>query len=67
MITEHALTVKEEMTASQLEYLVKKANKLGKLGRDVVRVYSQEDGEGKHIYFECEGIKPCSWKEVPLC
>lgn len=57
MINEHALTVKNEITAADLEYLVKKANKIGKQGREIVRVYSQEDGEGKHIYFECDALR----------
>jgi Holliday junction resolvase RusA-like endonuclease len=57
MINEHALTINHEITAADLEYLVKKANKIGKQGREIVRVYSQEDGEGKHIYFECDALK----------
>lgn len=57
MINEHAITIKEHVTAADLEYLVKKANKIGKQGRDIVRVYSQEDSEGRHIYFECEALK----------
>jgi hypothetical protein len=57
MITEHARTVQESITASDLEYLVKRANQLGKLDRQIVRVFMQEDAEGKHIYFECESPK----------
>lgn len=57
MINEHAITVKGEVTMADLDYLVKKANKIGKQGREIVRVYMQEDGEGKHIYFECEALK----------
>jgi|GEM_PF-5387696 len=57
MINEHAITIKNEISASDLEYIIKKANKLGKQGREITRVYSQEDGEGKHIYFECEAMK----------
>lgn len=55
MINEHALTVKCEIKVEDLDYMVKKANRLGRLSREVVRVYSQEDNEGKHIYFEVEG------------
>jgi len=57
MINEHAITIKENITPADLEYLVKKANKIGKQGREVIRVYSQEDAEGRHIYFECEALK----------
>lgn len=45
-----------------LEYLVKKANRLGKCGRDIVHVYQQEDAEGFHVYFEVTG-KPAEKKE----
>lgn len=57
MINEHALTVKAEITMEDLDYLVKKANRLGRSGREIVRVYSQEDNEGKHVYYEVEGMK----------
>ena len=58
MIHEHAITVKGELTPENLEYIVMKANRLGKSGRSIYRVYSQEDGEGKHIYFETEAMLP---------
>lgn len=61
MINEHAITIKGEITPQDLEYLIKKANKIGKQGREIVRVYSQEDGEGKHIYFECDAMKARSY------
>ena len=57
MINEHAITVKGEVTLEELNYLVKKANRLGNQGRTIVRVYAQEDNEGKHIYYEVEGLK----------
>lgn len=57
MINEHAITVKENISMEELNYMVKKANRLGKMNREISRVYSQEDDEGKHIYFEVEGIK----------
>jgi Holliday junction resolvase RusA-like endonuclease len=57
MINEHAITVKGEITHEKLNYLVKKANKLGLQQRQIMRVYSEEDNEGRHIYFEVEGIK----------
>lgn len=60
MINEHAITVKSgDLTMDQLDYLVKKANKIGLQKRQVVRVYVEEDSEGRHIYFEAEGLRPC--------
>lgn len=57
MIKEHAITLIGEITPEQLNYIVKKANKLGLQKREVTRVYSEEDAEGKHIYFEAQGLK----------
>jgi len=58
MINEHAITVKGEVSVEDLNYLIKKANRLGRHNREVVRVYMQEDDEGRHIYFEAEAMKP---------
>lgn len=41
---------------TDLDYLIKKANRLGKAGREVIRVYQQEDNEGIHVYFEVTGL-----------
>lgn len=60
MINEHAMTINTlegDITASDLNYMVKKANRLGLRDRELVRVFMEEDDEGKHIYFECEGPK----------
>lgn len=57
MINEHAITFKGEITIEELGYMVKKANRIGKSGRDLVRVFIQEDEEGKHVYFEVEALK----------
>jgi len=54
MIKEHALTVKGEIKIEDLDYMVKKANRLGTKGRKVVRVYTEQDNEGHHYYFDCE-------------
>jgi len=62
MINEHAITVKGEITLEDLDYMVKKANKLGSQHRMIARVYAQEDNEGKHIYFEVEALKPVGGK-----
>lgn len=58
MIKEHAKTVKELITLEDLDYMVKKANLLGLKNRQLFRVFSEEDAEGKHIYFEVENLKP---------
>lgn len=52
MLTDHALTIKKTLTPENLEYLAMKANKLGMQGREIARVYTQEDSEGKHVYYE---------------
>lgn len=57
MINEHAITLTSEITHDQLNYLIKKANKLGLQQRQIIRVYSQDDNEGRHIYFEAEGLR----------
>lgn len=62
MLNEHAITYTEKISMKDLEYLVKKSNRLGKAGRDIVHVYQQEDAEGFHVYFEVTG-KPCEKKE----
>ncbi len=55
MVDEHAITYQEKLSVRDLDYLVKKANKLGQKGRFVKRVHQDEDDEGIHIYFETEG------------
>ena len=57
MIQEHAKTIEKEISMVDLEYLIKKAHKIGLSGRQLTRVYAQEDEEGKHIYFECQCMK----------
>ena len=57
MINEHAITVKKNLSLEDLNYIIRKANRLGQLDRVLIRVYMQEDDEGKHYYFECEGPK----------
>lgn len=55
MMTQHAITFQDRLTPDQLEYVVRKANRLGLNGRGVVRVYTQADSEGNHLYFETAG------------
>ncbi len=58
MLNEHAITYREKISMKELEYLVKKSNRLGKNGRDVVHIYQTEDADGFHVYFEVTGISP---------
>lgn len=57
MVTEHALTTKDTLTVEQIDYLVKKANNLGKKHRNVHRVYTIQDDEGTHYYFETDDMQ----------
>lgn len=52
MVNEHAITYHDKISAQDLEYLIKKANRLGKNIREIIRVFQKEDSEGIHIYFE---------------
>lgn len=52
MVTEHAKTYKDKISIKDLEYLVMKANRLGRFGHEITRVYQEEDSEGYHVYFE---------------
>jgi Holliday junction resolvase RusA-like endonuclease len=54
MIQEHAKTVGKEITPADLEYMVKKANHLGLQHREIFHVFITEDGDGRHVYYECD-------------
>lgn len=56
VINEHAVTVKGHITQDQISYIAKKANRLGLQKRQLFRVFTQEDDEGSHVYFETEGL-----------
>jgi transcriptional regulator len=56
MLREHAVTYREKISIDQLDYLVKKAVRIGGLGKIITRVYQEEDDEGFHVYYEV--IKP---------
>ncbi len=56
MLHEHALTYKDRLNVADLDYLVKKANKLGRSGRDVVHVNEETDVDGTHIYYFVTGL-----------
>lgn len=52
MRNEHAIAYKEKVSMKELEYLIRKANRLGIIGNEIVHVYQTEDDEGFHVYFE---------------
>ena len=58
MLNEHAITYNDKIRITDLDYMVKKANRLGRSGREVMHVYQQEDSDGTHVYFEVTGMKP---------
>ena len=64
LINEHALIIKDEISLEDLSYLIKKANLIGRNGRQIYRVYSEETGDGKHYFFECE---PLSYRSGSSC
>ena len=57
MVTEHAITYKDKLSVEDLNYIIKKANRLGSSDRTISRVYQEEDNEGKHIYFSVDSMK----------
>lgn len=58
MRNEHAVTYRDKISMKDLEYLVKKANHLGKIDKEVGHVYQTEDSEGFHVYFEVACKEP---------
>lgn len=52
MRNEHAIAYKDKISMKDLEYLIRKANRLGIIGSEIVHVYQTEDDEGFHVYFE---------------
>lgn len=56
MLHEHAITYKDKLSIGDLDYIVKKANKLGRNGREIVRVHEETDAEGTHVYFDVTGL-----------
>ena len=57
MLHEHAVTYNGRLSLADLDYIVKKANKLGRSGREVIRVHEESDDEGTHVYFDVTGMK----------
>ncbi len=56
MLHEHAVTYKDRLSIADLDYIVKKANKLGKSGREILRVHEETDSDGTHVYFDVTGM-----------
>lgn len=56
MLHEHAITYQDRLNVADLDYLAKKANKLGRSGKEVVRVHEERDMEGTHVYFDVVAI-----------
>lgn len=57
MLIEHAITYQDRLSIADLDYIIKKANKLGRSGREVTRVHEETDAEGTHVYFDVTGMK----------
>ena len=55
MLHQHAITYQDQLSIADLDYITKKANKLGKCGKEVVRVHEERDAEGTHVYFDVTG------------
>ena len=56
MLHEHAVTYQDRLSIADLDYIVKKANKLGITCRQVLRVHEERDAEGTHVYFDVTGM-----------
>lgn len=63
MINEHVVTAHDELSIDDLNYMARKANRLGLRDRKLIRCFMEQDDEGKHYYFECEGMKPIKGSE----
>ncbi len=52
MLHEHAVTYQDQLSIADLDYIIRKANKLGRSGREILRVHEEKDDEGTHVYFD---------------
>lgn len=57
MVHEHAITYTGSLTVADLDYMIKKANNLGKCGRNIIRIHEEADDEGIHVYFSVTGMQ----------
>jgi len=53
---EHAITYQGYLGIADLDYIARKANKLGKFGKELIRVHEEKDDEGTHVYFDVASI-----------
>lgn len=49
---EHAISYLDELKGNQLAYILKKANRMGLINKEITSIYKREDRDGSHIYFE---------------
>lgn len=54
MLHEHAITYKDQLSLTDLDYILRKANKLGMNNKHLVYVHQETDKEGTHLYFNIE-------------
>lgn len=57
MINEHAIAFKDKLSLEDLNYIIKKANRLGLNSRQLTSIYKEEGDHITHVYFVVEGIK----------
>lgn len=60
MINEHAITIQNNCSIEDIDYLVRKANTIGKMNRKIHRIFCADTDEGSHIYFEVDDLMPIS-------
>jgi len=53
---QHAATYRDRLTTGDLDYLARKANKLGLEGKQIFSVTEEKDVDGTHIYFHVLGV-----------
>jgi Holliday junction resolvase RusA-like endonuclease len=58
MVHEHAITIHQNCSIEQISFLVKKANRLGKMNREIHNIFSTDDDDGSHIIFEVDEMTP---------
>ncbi len=56
MLHEHAVTYNGQLSVADLDYIIRKANKLGRIGRDIIQVVEEIDDEGIHVFFDVTGM-----------
>ena len=57
MIDEHALAIHNNISLDDLDYLVKKANRLGLSGREISGVREDVEDTTTHLYFQTQGLE----------